>query len=981
MKHLTRSVGILSLLLVMPAEVYAQASQASITGVARDTSGAVLPGVTVETSSPALIEKVRTVVTDGSGQYRFVDLRPGTYTVSFMLPGFAVHRREGIVLSGSLTATINAELRVGALEETVTVTGETPIVDVQSAGLQQTLDKDVIAAIPTSRLYHAIVALTPGVVTSGTQDVGGIDGPSFKLFAIHGGRTNEGLVNVDGLNVGAGLNGSGVSYYVADIGNSQEVSMNLSGGLGESDRGGPVINVVPRQGGNNFSGTFFATGANGSMQGDNFDQALKDAGLTTPAALRKIWDVNGSIGGPIVRDKLWFYWTARHQGNRKFVTGMFLDANAGDLTKWTYAPSATRATDGGTWKSTSGRLAWQATARNKVNVFWDEQAMCSTGCVRGSMTGGTPTRSPEAHQPTESYPTHVQQLTWTSPVTNRLLLEAGAGTNLLQWGGKERPDNNRDLIPVTEQMGLIPNLVYRGQQAWSRNWIGVHSWRTSLSYVTGAHSTKVGYMGQYLVSDVNNFRPNSRLEYRFQNNVPNRLTMQGDHGAKTSNRTGVTSLYAQDQWTRGQLTLQGGLRYDRAWSWAPEQQVGPDRFIPIGFVLPRTKGVDAFNDITIRAAGAYDLFGNGKTAVKVNVGEYLEAAQNSVRYLATNPRNRVDTNTNRTWGDANSNFVPDCDLLNPAKNGECGAWEDQGFGKDLFTTTFDPALISGWNVRPNDWQFGVGVQHEILPRISADVSYNRRWFGNFQVTDDRSVGPTDYQAYSIVAPTDSRLPGGGGQTIGDLYDLTPTAAFGRVRDNFVTLSGNFGNQIQYWHGVDFNVRARTQNGAIVQGGFNTGRTVEDRCDVTPKIDNPSTRFCRVVQDWRTQVKLLGSYVIPKIDVMTSATFQSVPGTFLRANLVVSSAQTTLGRALTTGTATINLIQPESVFGDRVNQVDFRVAKILRFGGRRTQIALDLFNALNSNDVESRIETFGNRYLVPTGVLTARFVKISGQIDF
>jgi hypothetical protein len=978
-KHLPWMV-VLACIVMAPVALHAQAALAAITGVARDSSGAVLPGVTVEVSSPALIEQTRTVVTDGTGRYRVVDLRPGTYTVTFTLQGFSVVRREGIELSGALVATVNGDMRVGGLEETITVTGESPIVDVQSAGRQQTVDKDIIAAIPTSRLYHSIVALAPGVVTSGAQDVGGLDGPSFKLFAIHGGRPNEGLVNVDGLNVGAGLNGSGVSYYVADIGNSQEVSMTLSGGMAEGDRGGPVINVVPRQGGNMFSGSFFATGANSAMQSDNFDQELRDAGLTTPNELRKIWDVNGSFGGPIKQDRLWFFWTARHQGNRKFVTGMFLNANAGDPTKWTFEPSTTRATDGGTWKSSSIRLTWQATPRNKFNVFWDEQAMCSSGCVEGSITGGTPTRSPEAHQPTESWPMHVQQLTWTSPATNRLLLDAAFGTNLLRWGGKERPDNSRDLIPVQEQAGTIPNLWYRGQQSWSRNWIGVHSWRASAAHVTGAHSMKFGYQGNYLVSDVNNFRPDARLEYRLQNGMPNRLTMFADWGAETQNRTASSALYAQEQWTLQRLTLQGGLRYERAWSWSPEQRVGPDLFVPSQIVLPRTSGVDAWNDIVVRTAATYDLFGTGKTALKVNLGEYLEAAQNSGLYTASNPRNRIDISTNRNWTDSNGDFVADCDLLNPAANGECGPWQDQAFGQQVFTTTIDPNLSSGWNVRPSDWQFGVGIQQEILPRVSADVSYNRRWFGNFQVTDDLSVTRADYQQYGILAPVDPRLPSGGG-LVDDLYDLTPEAAFGRVRDNFVTPASNFGEQIQYWHGIDVNMNSRMRNGVVVQGGVSTGRTVTDNCDVAPKIDNPSQRFCRVVQDWRTQTKLLASYVVPKIDVLVSGTFQSVPGDDLAANLVVGSAQTTLGRPLTTGVATVNLIEPQTVFGDRVNQVDLRIAKVLRFNGRRAQVSLDLFNALNSNDVENRIETFGNRYLVPTGVLAARFIKISGQIDF
>jgi hypothetical protein len=190
---------------------------------------------------------------------------------------------------------------------------------------------------------------------------------------------------------------------------------------------------------------------------------------------------------------------------------LFLNQHAGDPTKWTYEPSTTRATDGGTWKSSSIRLTWQATPRNKFNIFWDEQAMCSSGCVGGSITGGTPSTSPEGHQPTEGWPLHVQQVSWTAPATNRLLLDAAFGTNLFRWGGKERPDNNRALVPVQEQSGLIPGLWYRSQRQWSRHWIGVYNWRASASYITGAHSTKFGYQGSFNQSDTTNFRPDARL--------------------------------------------------------------------------------------------------------------------------------------------------------------------------------------------------------------------------------------------------------------------------------------------------------------------------------------------------------------------------------------------------------------------------------------------------------------------------------------
>ncbi|MEO8257741.1 MAG: carboxypeptidase-like regulatory domain-containing protein [Acidobacteriota bacterium] len=237
-------------------------AQAAITGVVKDPSGAVLPGVTVETASPALIEKVRSVVTDGTGQYRIVDLRPGTYAVTFTLTGFSPIKREGIELTGSFVATVNADLRVGSVEETVTVTGASPIVDVQSVKRQQTLSGDIIQAIPSARVYHSLMALVPGISLSGTSDVGGVGGPAVITFSMHGGRLSEGRIQLDGISTGAAVGGSGTSYYVVDVGNAQEVTFSTSGGMGEAETGGPVMNVVPRQGGNSIKGSLFATGAN-----------------------------------------------------------------------------------------------------------------------------------------------------------------------------------------------------------------------------------------------------------------------------------------------------------------------------------------------------------------------------------------------------------------------------------------------------------------------------------------------------------------------------------------------------------------------------------------------------------------------------------------------------------------------------------------------------------------------------------------------
>ena len=1007
MGRCARLLPVLAALVLLPADAHAQVNvAASIAGVVRDTSGAVLPGVTVEASSPALIEKLRFAVTDGTGQYLFVDLRPGTYIVTFSLPGFSTVRREGIELSGSFTATVNADLRVGSLEETITVTGETPIVDVRSTRRQQTMESEVLAAIPSGRQYFSLTALVPALNVQG-NDVGGASGPIFSVFQTHGGRRNEGQVRVEGLS--AGFQGMGVSFYVPDVGNAQEVTFSLSGGLGEAETVGPQMNIIPRTGGNVFSGNFFVTGANGALQGNNFDQTIIDAGLRVPNKLEKLWDANAAFGGPIARDRLWFYWTVRHQGNRNQVAGMWLNRNAGDPTKWAYEPDFDRqAVDDGTWKNTALRLTWQATLRNKFNFWWDEQAVCQHCLGGGSLVGGSP-RAPEAHGRTEGPPQRMGQAVWTSPVSNRFLLEASFGLGPdLQYGGQQKNAFDQDLIPVQEQAGLIPNLNYRASN-WSRPHGITRTVITSASYVTGAHSAKFGGRYQYnqiLFVDFNN---DHRLAYRFRNGVPNQLTMLGLHSVRRITQQGMSALYAQDQWTRERLTLQGGVRFEHIGSHFPDQQVGPDRFITVPLKFPAQDSGVSVKDIMPRLGAVYDLFGSGRTAVKVSLGRYV-TPENSFGIYGNiqNPITRVTGRTNRAWTDANRDYVPDCDLLNPQANGECGPWSDRNFGQQVFTTTYDPDILNGWNAREYSWDFTATAIQQLAPRVSVDISYVRRIWGNFAVTDNRAVGPADFDRFSVVAPGDSRLPGGGGFAIADLYDVS-AAKFGLV-DNFVTFADKFGKQLNHYNGVDVSVNARTPFGLTVQGGLSTGRTMVDECEIVAKLPEiyipgmgtiaatgaqQSRQFCHVETPFLTQVKGLSAYTIPKVDVQISGTFQSKPyvganqpsiaSQSLAANWVVPNGliAPSLGRNLAGGAAvaSVNLLKAGTMYGDRINQIDLRFSKFLTYHRARTRIALDLFNAFNANTIDSYQQAFGASWLNPTSILPARIAKISAQVDF
>jgi hypothetical protein len=980
-------VLVLTLLALRPS---AASAQASITGLVRDASGAVLPGVTVEASSPALIEKVRVAATDGTGQYRIIDLRPGTYTVIFTLPGFSTVRQENIELTGSITASVNAELRVGALEETITVTAEAAVVDVQSVTQQRVLPREIISAIPTGRTHTTVAILIPGI--TGIRDVGGQSTLTTQgAMAIHGGQSGDSRVMVDGMTTQNSESTGSLSNHMSDMGGTQELTVDYAGGTADQPFAGIRINIIPREGGNRFSGSFYGTYANDKFEGNNYSQELQDRGLATPNSLRRVYDFNPNLGGPIQRDRLWFFAGARWVENNTFLAGLFYNLHAGDPNAWTYEPDVSRQA----WtrisqRTVNGRVTWQAAQKHKIAAYYDNQGRCY--CNWNTGHAGANIVSPEAMSRLVWPKNRFLTTSWSSPLSNRLLLEARFGNrhetydypNVMPDG-----DPGYSLVQVIDQ-GL-GNLAYRAMgghsntnRPFQETASKISQVSASMAYVTGAHSFKFGFSDAWVdrKSKAGSAdRQTYPYAFRFNNGVPNQITQFAIPYNNQTKQRAELGLYAQDRWTLDRLTLNVGVRFDWYSSYFPEQTLGAGPLIPNrNITFPETEGLN-FKDVTPRFGVAYDLFGNGKTALKATVGRYPRAVGIGQQLLGedANPAIRVSRVTSRSWNDADSDYVPDCDLVTLQANGECGRVADLNFGLPIPSTNLDSRVTTGWHTRPYQWEFSAGIQQQVVDRVSMNFGYFRRVYGNFAVTDNLLVESSDYSPFSITAPLHPRLPDGGGYLIDDLYDLNPDRV-GFV-SNLYRPAGDFGKQVQHWNGVDVTLDARLQ-GVTVQGGLSTGRTTNDGCDVV--VDNPSRQYCRTVEKFLTQVKFLTAYTVPRVDVQLSATFQSLPGPAIAANYNAPNAlvQPSLGRPLSGGASniSINLVEPGTMFGERSNQLDLRFSKIFRLDRLRPVVNLDIYNATNANPVISQNNAFA-AWQRPTAILSARLLKLSAQIDF
>jgi hypothetical protein len=969
------------LLTIAVAPVTAQ-TDSGIAGTVKDSTGFALPGVTVEASSPALIEKVRSVATDGQGVYNITGLRPGTYVVTFTLPGFTSVRREGLELTSSFTATVNAEMQVGGLQEALTVSGAAPTVDLQNTVQQKAFTRTVIEALPTgSKSWAALAVLVPGARLTGAQNVGGT-GSSNATVSIHGGLGAEAIMLLDGMRYNQGNGFGGVrNAYNENDGAVQEMTFQTGALSAEIETGSFVRNIIPKEGGNRLSGFFGAAYTDNNFQSDNLDDDLRNRGILTGNFVDKIWDVNPALGGPIRADKLWFYTAFRDWGVYQGIAGTFFNQTPTGLA---YTPDLSRPALSTSEKgSESLRLTWMATPKNKISAFYEYQQNVEQWNYGQGALGSGGVTSPEAQAYYEVEPHYFVQSRWTNTATSRLLFEAGATWVRSNFQTTPQQENALDLPAIRE---IRTNTTWRNRMGTYGHNRG-HNFNSfgSMTYVTGSHSIKAGAQFINMAAHTTRESTGNGTALQLLDGVPSSVVVYATPLALDEKLKMQLGFFAQDNWKIKRATVYMGLRYDNYNAYVPEQTTGPGPWVPTrNSTYAEVPNVPNWKDLSPRFGVSYDLFGTGRTALKGTFSKYLFGPDLVSFTRLANPLGAIATSATRTWSDANGDFVPQLS--------ELGVLSARDFGSPVINTRYDSDILEGWGKRGNNYEVSMGVQHELAPRIGVAASYFRRWWGNLNVTQNRAVTPADFDPYCITAPLDARLPGGGGNQICGLYDVS-VAKFG-LTDNLITFTDNFGKESKIYDGVDLSVNARFANGALVAGGTNTERTKTNTCyaaadpslSAIPASTPRTEAYCDVRPPFLTQYKFYGSYPLPFFGMSASATFQSSPGPMITAAYTARNAEIapSLGRNLSSGangTATVQLVPDGTLYGDRLNQVDFRLAKTFALGASRLQAAFDLYNLFNDNPVISLNNSFGSAWQRPTVIQVGRLAKFGVQFSF
>ena len=948
-------------------------AQSAMTGTVKDGSGAVLPGVTVEASSDALIERTRSVVTDAQGLYRIVDLRPGTYVVTFTLPGFNSFKRDGLQLASEFTATINAELRLGGIEETITVTGASTVVDITSAAHAQVLDREAIDAIPTGRSIQGMAQLVPGVNLS-LPDTGGARGMQQTYMTTRGMTLANNTVLVDGLMVnGLQLDG-GVQSYFNDAMN-QEVSIQTSGISADTSAGGVRMNLIPREGGNRISGDYKASYRPGNWQSNNLSDRHIDRGLRAGNATDRIIDTTLALGGPIAKDRVWVFAAGRYFSVNNFIANTFFD-------------DGSRGLDDQFIKNGMARLTWQVSPRHKFSAYFDE-----IDKYRGhDMQSAEDPETAALQWFSPAY--HTGSVKYTSTVTNALLLEAGYSRNLEYYTNSYRPGVGQSRFTPEWFAGasrLESDLGGRTTAATSENTQSPErqNLQTSLSYLRGAHSLKAGV--QYTWGDFKHtVDANADLTQQYRSNstripfsVPDSVVIRNTplvYGERLNHDLGI---FAQDSWRLNRLTLNAGLRWENITAQVLASESPAGRFVPAR-TTPAIKNLPNWSNFAPRFSAVLDVFGTGRTALKYSLNRYNQIRTTGI---AANYNPLLSQTTTLPWRDVNGNDIAEGDR-------GCAGYPRVGCEIDFagLSSNFGIAALNEFGDYPRTWNLenGVELQHEVFRGFSAAASVFRGGFRNLTTTVNQSWSVADYTPFTFYDPrTGQPLP---------VYARS-VAASQRPTRNLDTYDPE---RRQEYNSVALNFQWRIPGGGQLFGGGTLERERQKAC-TSPDDPNylavgstttfAGERFCddfALDIPWKKQFKLSGTRSIGWGFELSMA-FQSNQSPTSTRVMTVTRGATRYPAGCPAPCPAGQLIMPTATFGqstmtvlldpqratfvERINQLDFKLSRRFRIGRFSVLPVVEVFNLNNSDAIISYVSTnaLSATYLAPNSIMQGRML--------
>jgi hypothetical protein len=944
-------------------------AQSAIVGVVTDTSGAAMPGVTVEASSDVLIEKVKTAITDGDGAYRIADLRPGVYSVTFTLPGFKTFRRDGFELASEFTATLNTELGVGALEETITVTGASPVVDVTSTAKTAVLNREAIDLIPTGRSIQGLGQLVLGVSLN-LPDTGGARAMQQTYMSTHGMTTANTTVLVDG-QMTNGLQGDGaIQSYYNDAMNA-EMSYQTAAIGAETSSGGVRLNMIPREGGNQFHGDFKAASRPGSWQSSNLTQRHLDRNLTAGNAIDRIIDYTASLGGPIMKDKIWFFTAARYFSVNNFIANTFMD-------------DGSQGVDDQFIKNAMARLTWQVSPRNKISAYFDEIDKYRGHDMQSNYdpeTAGTVWNSPAYH---------TTAIKWTSPVTSSLFLEAGFSNNTEYYTneyqeGIEKPAFTADWYRTAAKEEFdLGGYTQAGPTNTTESPVAFY-WNAAATYVTGAHTIKVGVnnrQGTFKHSRL----ANADLIQRYRSastgvrwSVPDTVTIRNSplqYGERLNQDLGV---YIQDSWRLNRLTANVGIRWEvlNAKVLAGKSPAG--RFVPER-TFDEIVDVPDWNDFAPRMGLVYDLSGNGRTAIKYSLNRYNLSRTTGI---AADYNPLLNQTASLPWVDKNRNDVAEgslrCDFTSP----------DCEINFASLPANYGIAALNEYGAYPRTWNLEQGVEfsHELLDGLSVGANWWHGSFHNITNTVNQSWSTADYSPYTWYNPTT-------GQPF-TVYART-VAATARPTRNLDTFDPE---RKQTYDSYGFDAKWRIPGGGQISGGLAVERERQKSC-TAPDDPNYRTATAGVFNGialcddfaldipWRPQFKMSGTKEIGW-GINLSMSFQNNSSPTSSRLMSVTRGTTRYPANCPSPCPAGEIIMPTAVFGqttmsymlesarqsfvERIVQLDIKVARTFRFGRYQVLPTFEVFNLNNSDAIISYNTTniLSPTYLAPNSIMQGR----------